>query len=67
LQIAERTTVSGGTSITKSIKESGQHFTGVFPFIPHPRWEKNAAIIRGLDKIRQQIKELMNTKKPHNE
>ncbi len=67
LQIAERTTVSGGTSITKSIKEPGQHFTGVFPFIPHPRWEKNAAIIRGLDKIRQQIKELMNTKKPHNE
>ena len=66
LQIAERTTVSGGTSITKSIKEPGQHFTGVFPFIPHPRWEKNAAIIRGLDKIRQQIKELMKTKKPHN-
>lgn len=58
LKIADRTTVSGGTSITKSISETGQHFTSVFPFTKHSQWEKNAAIIRGLDKMRVQIKEL---------
>lgn len=58
LKIADRTTVSGGTSITKSIKEPGGHYTSVFPFTLHSQWEKNAAIIRGIDKLRQQIKDL---------
>ena len=58
LKIADRVTVSGGTSITKSIKEPGGHYTSVFPFTEHAQWEKNAAIIRGLDKLRQQIKDL---------
>ena len=58
LKIADRTTVSGGTSITKSIKEPGGHYTSVFPFTSHSQWEKNAAIIRGIDKLRQQIKDL---------
>jgi len=51
--------VSGGTSITKSITEPGSHYTGVFPFTTHAQWEKNAAILRGLGKIRLQIKELI--------
>jgi UDP-3-O-[3-hydroxymyristoyl] glucosamine N-acyltransferase len=59
LKIADRTTVSGGTSITKSIKEPGGHYTSVFPFTTHAQWEKNAAIIRGLDKIRLQIRDLI--------
>ena len=58
LKIADRTTVSGGTSITKSIKEPGSHYTGVFPFTSHSQWEKNAAIMRSIDKLRQQIKDL---------
>jgi len=58
LKIADRTTVSGGSSITKSIKEPGGHYTSVFPFTSHSQWEKNAAIIRGIDKLRQQIKDL---------
>jgi UDP-3-O-[3-hydroxymyristoyl] glucosamine N-acyltransferase len=58
LKIADRTTVSGGTSITKSIKEPGGHYTSVFPFTSHAQWEKNAAILRGLDKLRQQIRDL---------
>ena len=62
LKIADRTTVSGGTSITKSIKEPGGHYTSVFPFTSHMQWEKNAAIIRGLDKLRQQIRDLKNIK-----
>ncbi len=58
LKIADRTTVSGGTSITRSILEPGQHFTSVFPFTTHVEWEKNAAIVRGLDKLRKRIKAL---------
>ncbi|ALD90407.1 UDP-3-O-[3-hydroxymyristoyl] glucosamine N-acyltransferase [Cupriavidus gilardii CR3] len=58
LQIADRTTVSGGTSITKSIAKPGQHFTSVFPFLPHGDWERNAAIVRGLSKLRERVVQL---------
>jgi UDP-3-O-[3-hydroxymyristoyl] glucosamine N-acyltransferase len=56
LTIADRTTVSGNTSIIRSIAEPGQHFTGVYPSMLHAAWEKNAAILRGLDKIRQRLR-----------
>ena len=56
LTIADRTTVSGNTSIIRSITEPGQHYTGVYPSMPHSAWEKNAAILRGLDKIRQRLR-----------
>lgn len=56
LTIADRTTVSGNTSIIRSITEPGQHYTGVYPSMPHSTWEKNAAILRGLDKIRQRLR-----------
>jgi UDP-3-O-[3-hydroxymyristoyl] glucosamine N-acyltransferase len=62
LSIADRTTVSGGTSIIRSITEPGQHFTGVYPSMPHAAWEKNSAIARGLDKIRQRLRHLEKTK-----
>ena len=58
LTIADHTTISGNTSIIRSIIEPGQHFTGVYPSMPHSMWEKNTAIVRGLDKIRQRIREL---------
>ena len=58
LNIADRTTISGGTTIIRSIEEPGQHFTSIFPMLPHADWEKNAAILRGLDKMRQKIKDL---------
>ena len=62
LTIADRTTVSGNTSIIRSITESGQHFTGVYPSMLHAAWEKNAAILRGLDKIRQRLRLLDKSK-----
>jgi UDP-3-O-[3-hydroxymyristoyl] glucosamine N-acyltransferase len=58
LNIADQSTISGGTTIIRSIDEPGQHFTSIFPMLPHADWEKNAAILRGLDKMRQKIKEL---------
>ena len=66
LKIADRTTVSGGTSIIRSIIEPGQHFTGVYPSMLHAAWEKNAAILRGLDKIRQRLRFLERGKAPTN-
>ena len=66
LNIADRTTVSGGTSITRSITEPGQHFTSVFPFTTHLEWEKNAAIVRSLDKLRKRIKALEQNYKEKN-
>ncbi|QWE15984.1 UDP-3-O-(3-hydroxymyristoyl)glucosamine N-acyltransferase [Polynucleobacter sp. AP-Nino-20-G2] len=62
LSIADRTTISGNTSIIRSITEPGQHFTGVYPSMPHGAWEKNAAILRGLDKIRQRLRLLDKSK-----
>jgi len=56
LTIADRTTISGNTSIIRSITEPGQHYTGVYPSMLHSVWEKNAAILRGLDKIRQRLR-----------
>ena len=62
LTIADRTTVSGNTSIIRSITEPGQHFTGVYPSMLHSAWEKNAAILRGLDKIRHRLRLLDKNK-----
>ena len=62
LTIADRTTISGNTSIIRSINEPGQHFTGVYPSMLHSAWEKNAAILRGLDKIRQRLRFLEQKK-----
>ena len=63
LTIADRTTISGNTSIIRSITQPGKHFTGVYPSMLHSAWEKNAAIVRGLDKIRQRLRLLdKNTK-----
>jgi UDP-3-O-[3-hydroxymyristoyl] glucosamine N-acyltransferase len=62
LTIADRTTVSGNTSIIRSITEPGQHYTGVYPSMLHSAWEKNAAILRGLDKMRQRLRLLDKSK-----
>jgi UDP-3-O-[3-hydroxymyristoyl] glucosamine N-acyltransferase len=62
ITIADRTTISGNTTIIRSITESGQHFTGIYPSMPHSAWEKNAAILRGLDKIRQRLRLLDKSK-----
>lgn len=58
LQIADQTTISGNTSVMKSINTPGQHYTSVYPMLPHAEWEKNAAITRGLDKMRAKLKAL---------
>lgn len=58
LTIADRTTVSGNSSIMNSIIEPGQHFTGAYPAMLHSTWQKNTAILRSLDKMRQRLRQL---------
>lgn len=50
LIIADKTTISGGTSIMHSITETGQHYTGVYPALPHALWKRLAAYLRRLIK-----------------
>ena len=57
LTIADRVIISGGTSITKSLPSAG-HFTSVFPFMTHRDWEKNAAVLRQLSKLRTRLRQI---------
>lgn len=60
LTIADKVVISGGTSITKSLPNAG-HFTSVFPFMTHRDWEKNAAVLRQLSKLRMRLRQIETT------
>jgi amino acid transporter len=49
--------VSGGTLISRSISEPG-FYSGVFPFMPNRQWERNAALLRHLDELRDRLRQL---------
>lgn len=49
--------VSGGTAITSSITAPGR-YTGVYPYAAHREWQKNAAVVSQLSKLRQRIRRL---------
>ena len=57
LDLADGVVVSGGTLISKSIREPGI-YTGVYPFEPNRRWTRNAATLRHLEEMRVRIIEL---------
>lgn len=69
LNIADNVTISPGTMITRSIKQSGT-YTALMPFQAHNDWIKTAANIRHMrpliDRIKaleNAIEQLVNTKK----
>ncbi|MFN9029283.1 MAG: UDP-3-O-(3-hydroxymyristoyl)glucosamine N-acyltransferase [Betaproteobacteria bacterium] len=49
--------VSGGTLISRSITQPG-FYSGVFPFMPNRDWERNAALVRHLDELRDRLRKL---------
>ena len=57
LQLADNVHVSTNTVVTHSIARPGQ-YTGVFPMDENSKWEKNAATLRQLYKLRERIKAL---------
>lgn len=59
LEIADHVFISGGTLVSHSIRKAG-HYTGVFPIDDNAAWEKNAATLRNLHRLRERVKALEN-------
>lgn len=57
LEIGDDVHVSGGTLVSKSLKQSG-HYTAVFPLGRHVDWLQNAAHLKRLSKLVTRIEEL---------
>lgn len=57
LEIADDVQVSGGTAITASIRQA-ERYTGVYPFLEHKQWQRNAAVISQLSLLRKRVRDL---------
>ena len=64
LEIADNTFIAGGTLVSHSIKKAG-HYTGVFPIDDNAAWEKNAATLRNLYRLRERVKALEKAASGH--
>jgi len=63
LEIAAHVHISAGTLVSKSIHKPG-HYTGIFPLDENANWERNAASLKQLHRLRERIKQLeSNVKK----
>lgn len=58
LTIADHTHISTNTVVMRSITQPGGHYTGVFPMDDNAHWEKNAATLRQLYRLRERVKAL---------
>jgi UDP-3-O-[3-hydroxymyristoyl] glucosamine N-acyltransferase len=57
LTIADRVHISAATTVTRSISQAG-NYTGLFPIDENASWEKNAASLKQLHKLRERVKSL---------
>lgn len=57
LALADQVNVSAATVVTHSISRPG-HYTGIFPIDHNAQWEKNAATLKQLHRLRERIKAL---------
>lgn len=57
LQLADNVHVSAASVVMRSIRQPGQ-YSGVFPIDDNASWEKNAATLRQLHRLRDRIKSL---------
>jgi UDP-3-O-[3-hydroxymyristoyl] glucosamine N-acyltransferase len=57
LTLADGITVAGKSSVTKSLTRPGV-YASTFPAIPSADWNRNAALMRNLDKMRDRLKQL---------
>ena len=62
LELADNVHISTNTVVTHSIARPGQ-YTGVFPMDDNAKWEKNAATLRQLYRLRERIKALEQARK----
>lgn len=54
LEVADGVDISGGTVITKSVREKGV-YTALFPFTTHERWLRNAVQLRNLQELAERV------------
>jgi len=54
LEVADGVDISGGTVITKSVREKGV-YTALFPFTRHERWLRNAVQLRNLEELAERV------------
>jgi UDP-3-O-[3-hydroxymyristoyl] glucosamine N-acyltransferase len=57
LSLADRVHISAASVVTRSISQPG-HYTGMFPLDSNVNWEKNAASLKQLSRLRDRIKAL---------
>ncbi len=57
ITLADRVHIGGATTVIKSLTKPGL-YTGVYPMQEHADWEKNAALLRQLGKLRERIRRL---------
>jgi UDP-3-O-[3-hydroxymyristoyl] glucosamine N-acyltransferase len=57
LRVADDVHVSAASVVTRSIEQAGR-YSGVFPLDAHDSWEKNAATLRQLHRLRERLRRL---------
>jgi len=57
ITIADDSIIAGATAITRDIRQAG-FYTGIFPFMLNRQWERNAALLRHLDELRERLRRL---------
>ena len=57
LSLADGVNVSAATTVTRSITKPG-HYTGMFPLDENAVWEKNAASLKQLHRLRDRVRAL---------
>jgi UDP-3-O-[3-hydroxymyristoyl] glucosamine N-acyltransferase len=57
LRLADDVHVSAASVVTRSIEQAGR-YSGVFPLDAHDSWEKNAATLRQLHRLRERLRRL---------
>lgn len=64
LTVADDVHVSAATVVTHSLHRPG-HYTGMFPIDDNARWEKNAATLKQLHRLRERMKALESRLQEH--
>ncbi len=63
LSLADHVNISAASVVMRSIRSAG-HYSGVFPIDENAAWEKNAATLRQLHRLRERLRALENKPTP---
>jgi UDP-3-O-[3-hydroxymyristoyl] glucosamine N-acyltransferase len=58
ITVADNTVITGGTEVSKSIKEPGMYSSGIGGLVTNLEWRKNSARVLRLEQLIQRVKEL---------